>query len=145
MNILARMDDCRDRERIENVLPHYSVNLFYARNDETMLWLAKNAEIEVVVIGIHSAAESVLNSVKALKRGFLNIPYLCFYSHQHGNTVWTSPLLEQACVSYGAKRFILAHESESDQELEIVLRSLLGSPDDPEPLLIGSGLKELAG
>lgn len=145
MNILARMDDCRDKERIENALPDYSVNLFYAKQDETMLWLAKNAEIEVVVIGIHSAAESVLSSVKALKRGFLNIPYLCFYSHQHNNTVWTSQLLEQACISYGAKHFIPAHQSDSDLELEAALQSILGEPKGPKPLLIGSGVKELAG
>lgn len=123
MNILARMDDLCEKQRIELALPSFSVNLFYARDDKMMLWLAQNADIDAVVIGINTEAESLLKSVKTLKRGFVHIPYFCFYAPKQLDSVWNSQTLEQACRSYGASQFIIADQI-GDFKLQSVLAEL---------------------
>lgn len=142
MNILARMDDLLGKEYIEAALPSFSVNLFYARQDQTMLWLANNASIDAVVIGIHSEPDSVLRSVKTLKYGFLNIPYFCFYAHHQYDAIWSSQTLEQACLSFGASRFIIANESDAS-ELKEALMNMRRKVS--QPVVLPAGRKELIG
>jgi hypothetical protein len=146
MNILARMDDLWEKERIEDALPSFSVNLFYARHDQTMLWLAKNASIDAVVIGIHSEPDSVLRSVKTLKHGFVHIPYLCFYAHRQNEAVWSSQTLEQACLSFGASNFIIADESGDEVLMAALNRMVFGEKSaSSAAVILPAGRKELVG
>ncbi|MBX9567588.1 MAG: hypothetical protein K2X77_01780 [Candidatus Obscuribacterales bacterium] len=144
MNILARMDDLREKDRIESALPAFSVNLFYARQDQSMLWLAKNADIDAVIVGIHSDPESVLRSVKCLKHGFLHIPYLCFYAHHQNDAIWNYQSLSQACLSFGASNFIHADDA-GGLLLCQALEALCSNRNKVEPTIIVAGRKELVG